>query len=234
MLIILSQRSPEHHKVPLRTAQLLQAETNPAHSQLRGCKEPYHDPDPTRSGRPAVATVSSVHARSQVVLKRASLIPAPSTPAVGAQATLRDSHRHRLCPTGAPTLVAGCGALGLGLQTASVAVTRRRRCGISEYHVIASQSPKPTSAAQLPTSAAGVVVSCKIPILATRVRFPGGAAVILLFPHFKKIISLGHYRNFKTREKPERNENHSFQYSTNETKFQKMICIMKMLGRPWR
>jgi hypothetical protein len=26
------------------------------------------------------------------------------------------------------------------------------------------------------TSAAGVVVSCKIPILATRVRFPGGAA----------------------------------------------------------
>ena len=28
-------------------------------------------------------------------------------------------------------------------------------------------------------SAAGVVVSCKIPILATRVRFPGGATVFL-------------------------------------------------------
>ena len=27
------------------------------------------------------------------------------------------------------------------------------------------------------TSAAGVVVSCKIPILATRVRFPGGADI---------------------------------------------------------
>ena len=31
-------------------------------------------------------------------------------------------------------------------------------------------------------SAAGVVVSCKIPILATRVRFPGGARSAFLFP----------------------------------------------------
>ena len=38
----------------------------------------------------------------------------------------------------------------------------------------------------LTSSAASVVVSCKIPILATRVRFPGGAFSfsIFLFPHF--------------------------------------------------
>ena len=30
--------------------------------------------------------------------------------------------------------------------------------------------------------AAGVVVSCKIPILATRVRFPGGAQVLAFCP----------------------------------------------------
>ena len=32
----------------------------------------------------------------------------------------------------------------------------------------------------LPVSTAGVVVSCKIPILATRVRFPGGARTFSL------------------------------------------------------
>ena len=31
------------------------------------------------------------------------------------------------------------------------------------------------------TSAAGVVVSCKIPILVTRVRFPGGAFALYSF-----------------------------------------------------
>ncbi len=35
--------------------------------------------------------------------------------------------------------------------------------------------------APLLTSAAGVMVSCKIPILVTRVRFPGGAILILNF-----------------------------------------------------
>ena len=35
--------------------------------------------------------------------------------------------------------------------------------------------------------AAGVVVSCKIPILATRVRFPGGARLFFLFSYRRKL-----------------------------------------------
>ena len=40
---------------------------------------------------------------------------------------------------------------------------------------------------QIITSAAGVVVSCKIPILATRVRFPGGASKLL----FLVVLTMG-------------------------------------------
>lgn len=76
------------------------------------------------------------------------------------------------------------------------------------------------------------MVSCKIPILATRVRFPGGAILLLgfLFPHLKKKFSI--ITNFKTRENQKTRGNHSCTALTRQS--HRVINAMKILGRQWR
>ena len=52
------------------------------------------------------------------------------------------------------------------------------------HYTNASEPIRISIFSRTPLCAAGVVVSCKIPILATRVRFPGGASKNYYFPGF--------------------------------------------------
>ena len=74
----------------------------------------------------------------------------------------------------------------------------------------------------LSNSAAGVVVSCKIPILATRVRFPGGAGFSfsgVFFPPSQKMDSDPKKINEEEKEKKKKKtrEKHPFWCDTNKT-----------------
>ena len=50
-----------------------------------------------------------------------------------------------------------------------------------ERQILVSKLHNPICISEASTGTAGVVVSCKIPILATRVRFPGSARFFYFF-----------------------------------------------------